>query len=91
VPRSSSEPQVSEILVRGLDQKTKDEFKNSLLHSALIDRVVEVLKGWKSEVLTISRDDYESPAWACKQADRNGELRTLNKLIKLLDLKDQNG
>lgn len=80
-----------EILVRGLDHKTKEEFKNTLQYSALIDRVVEILKGWKAEALLTPRDDYESPAWACKQADRNGELRTLNKLIQLLDLKDQNG
>ncbi len=84
-------PELSEILARGLDQKTKEEYKNLLLHSALVDRVIEVLKGWKAEALSTPRDDYESPAWACKQADRNGELRTLNKLIKLLDLKDQNG
>lgn len=86
-----SKSRLPEILARGQDEKTKKEFENLLLHSALIDRVIDVLKGWKSEVLTVPRDDYDSPAWACKQADRNGELRTLNKLIKLLDLKDQNG
>lgn len=80
--------QLPEILVRNLDDKTKEEFKRLLLHSALIDRVVEILKGWEAECLSIRRDDYESPAWACKQADRNGELRTLNKVLQLLDHKE---
>jgi hypothetical protein len=83
--RPSREP---EILFRGLDLKEKEEFKRLLYHSALIDRLVEILKGWQAEVLTIPRDDYESPAWACKQADRNGELRTLNKVLQLLDHKE---
>lgn len=80
--------ELQEILVRGLDQKTKDEFKNYLLNSALIDRVLVILRGWKEESLNTPRDDYDSPAWACKQADRNAEYRTLTKIIKLLDLKD---
>lgn len=80
-----------EILFRGQDEKTKEEWKRLLHHSALIDRVVEILKSWETEVQTIPRDDYESPAWACKQADRNGELRTLTKILKLLDHKEPNG
>ena len=27
-----------------------------------------------------TNDDYETPAWACKQADRNGQIRALKKL-----------
>ena len=77
-----------EILFRGLDDKTKEEWKRLLHHSALIDRVVAIIKEWEKENDTIPRDDYESPAWACKQADRNGVVRTLKKLITLLDHKE---
>jgi len=88
VPRSP-ETKYPEILFRGLDEKTKEEFKRLLHHSALIERVVEILQTWKAEVEVIPRDDYESPAWACKQADRNGEARTLNKVLRLLDHKEK--
>lgn len=89
MPRSLSKPkELPEILVRGLDEKTKEEFRRTLHHSALIDRLVEIVKGWKDEVLSVKRDDYESPAWACKQADRNGQLRTLTQVLQLLDHKE---
>ncbi len=39
----------------------------------VIDQEVAALEAIKS-------DDYETPAWACKQADRNGQIRALKKL-----------
>lgn len=32
--------------------------------------------------------DYDSPSWSAKQADQNGEVRTLTDIINLLTLKD---
>lgn len=29
--------------------------------------------------------DYDSPAWACKQADLNGAVRQTKKLLDMLD------
>lgn len=31
-------------------------------------------------------EDYDSPSWAYKEADRLGQLRTYNKLLKLTQL-----
>jgi hypothetical protein len=86
VPLSDSD--YPEILFRGLDANEKEEFKRLLAHAKLIERVVEIIKGWKTEIDTTPRDDYESPAWACKQADRNGAGRTLLKVLTLLDHKE---
>lgn len=80
-----------EILFRGLDAKTKEDFKRYLHTSPLIEQVVKIVKAWKEENNTIPRDDYESPAWACKQADRNGSDRAYNQILKLLDHKEKNG
>ena len=77
-----------EILLRGLDEKEKEEFKRTLNHSPLIARVVEILKEWKTNYETTPRDDYESTSWACKQADRNGSVRTLNQVLAILDHKE---
>ena len=33
--------------------------------------------------------DYDSPAWAYKQADRNGQIRVLTNLLSMTQLRPQ--
>lgn len=74
-----------EVLLRGLPEKEKEEFKRLLIHSALIRRTVEILKKWKEEEEVVDKVDYESASWSHKQADRNGAVRSLSKILQLLD------
>lgn len=72
-----------------MDEKEKEEFKRLLAVSPFVHRIVDILKEWRTALETIPRDDYESPAWACKQADRNGAVRMLNQTLTLLDHKEK--
>ena len=68
------------------DKQSKEDFEGYVRNSSsLLERLSDILK---QKVVTLSspRDDYDSPAWACKQADRNGQLRVLNDILKLTDL-----
>lgn len=79
----------SEILLRGLDEKGKDEFKRLLAHSALIKRLREILSEFEKE--TENRvADYDSPSWPYRQADKNGERRAYQKILSILDHKEEN-
>ena len=77
-----------EILGRGLDPKEKEEFLRLLQNSALIRRIEEVLDEWIRAESSVPKDDYDSPSWSHKQADRNGSLRAYNKVKQLLDHKE---
>ncbi len=83
---NSREP---EIIFRGLDEKTKGEFRATLRHNPLIKRLVEILDLWIEEEAP-KKIDYDSPSWAFKQADKNGAIRALTKVKTILDQKDNN-
>ena len=89
MPRSPSNL-YKEILFRGLDDKTKEEWKRLLNHSAMIDRMIEIVKEWIREAESTPMDDYDSPSWAYKQADRNGRVRSLKQVLSILDQKEKN-
>jgi hypothetical protein len=52
----------------------------------LVERLIEIVQEWETDLnkQETSGDDYTTPAWSHKQADRNGQRRTLKKLIDLL-------
>lgn len=79
----------NEPLFRGLDEKGKEEFRRLLAHSALIRRLREILTEEISVLENTSKTDYEKAAWAFYQADKNGELRALKKILNLLDQREQ--
>lgn len=80
--------QYSEALFRGLDDKEKEEFKRLLHHSALVRRLREILGEYIQTAESSSQADYEKASWPYYQADKNGELRALKKVLKLLDQKE---
>lgn len=85
---SHSEHKWPELLLRGLSEKEKDEYKRLLVNSDLIGRIVEILKDWKKEEEVVTKTDYDSPSWSHKQADKNGAVRFANKVLTLLDHKE---
>lgn len=79
---------MNEILFRGLDAKEKEEFKRLLAHSSLIRRIREILVEFEKQTNN-KVTDYDSPSWAYRQADKNGEARAYSKILNLLDSKDK--
>ena len=49
-----------------------------------LDRLKEILEPMLKD--TTPAADYDSPSWAYKQADRNGQLRAYLEILKLTDL-----
>jgi len=70
----------------------KDELKD--LEASIIaaipafKRLKKLLEDRRSsaEVERLSKNTYESPAWACYQADANGYTRAINEIIKLIEV-----
>ncbi len=50
---------------------------------SVMDRLTVVIDREISHLQSHTPDDYETPAWACKQADRIGQIRALNKIRKM--------
>jgi len=43
-----------------------------------------IAEGKREELLKVRDTDYDTPAWACKQAHWNGRIEELDRLINLL-------
>ncbi len=58
----------------------------SFHNDIVIKRLVEILNEKRSSLLRgpSSLEDYDSPSWAHKQADINGQIRSLNLVLDLL-------
>lgn len=73
--------------------KTKEEqekFKEVVNSSTLIlDRLREIVYNRYKNGNSISIDDYDSPSWAYKQADRLGEQRAYEFILSLLNIEQQ--
>lgn len=71
-------------------KQDREKFKKFLLScdDAFI-RLSEILQeDLDSTVKEMSMEEgYDSPAWAERQADRLGKIRTLRKVVDLIDLK----
>ena len=73
-------------------KQEKDKFKAYLFScNDGFYRLSELLsEELESTVKEMSMEDnYDSPAWAEQQADRLGKIRTLRKVIDLINLKDK--
>jgi hypothetical protein len=54
----------------------------------VLDRLEEILYNYIRESESIV-DDYDSPSWAYRAADVNGQRKALKKVISLIKAKDQ--
>lgn len=50
----------------------------------VLDKLEQIVKSRLKEIVVI--EDYDSPSWAYKQADRNGYNRALTEIINILNL-----
>lgn len=64
----------------------RKKLEDSIRHSTVaLDRLREILEGKLQAVNTTSPKDYDKAAWPYYQADKNGEKRALEDILKLLD------
>lgn len=74
------------------DPETKAKFENEVYGSKrVLDHLKKILEDREKEVRVLELDPstYESPSWSHLQADRNGYLRALATLKKIVDLDAQ--
>lgn len=73
------------VLVKGLNEEERREYELAWRNSTF---VTDRIKGYLLEQLDAleldSDQDYNVPNWAAQRADKNGQMRQLLKLIKLL-------
>lgn len=73
-----------------LKGEDRDNFKSQILNSKIVlDKLQEIVYNMYTEVRTVNAIDYDCPSWSHKQAHTNGACETLEKILKLLDFKDQ--
>ena len=70
-----------------LKPEEREQFNNLVLGSKkVLDRAVEILYNRVKSREVPSIKDYDSPSWPYLQADRLGELRALQEVIRLLEV-----
>ena len=80
---------LSSYWLKGVNEKDKEELKQSILLASIpLNRLKEIIKEFLEVSTKESRkaDKYELPAWSEYQADKIGEQRAYEKIIKLLEL-----
>lgn len=69
------------------DQDRREDFEKVLRNNSLLfKRLNEIAQEWEASLNSeeTSKDQYQSPAWACLQAHRNGSRETIKKLKDLI-------
>jgi hypothetical protein len=76
------------------DQSEKEGFEKSVKSARpVLNRLRDILKEQDKSIdrAELNADAYDNPAWAHKQAFRNGQRAALMRLIDLVDLDQQKG
>lgn len=67
------------------DQEEREQFEKAWRNSTyVLDRLKAILERKMAGLDIDKPDDYDNPSWAVKRADRNGELRALTEILRLL-------
>jgi len=75
---------------KGLSDEEAEAFTKTFKNSrVLIDRLDTVIRNKLEETERVSTNDYDSPSWAYKAADREGFVRAL-KYVLLLTKENKN-
>lgn len=70
--------------IKGLSDAEADNVAKTLKNSrVLLDRLDTVVKNKIEETERVSTNDYDSPSWAYKAADREGYIRALKYILLL--------
>lgn len=71
-----------------LPQDKREEFKQLVLNSStVLDRLKDIVYNMSKNGEESKTEDYDSPSWAYRQADKNGQLRAYRDILKLLDIR----
>lgn len=68
-----------------LPKDEQEGFKKQVKSAKDVLEKLEQIVKHKIKEIVVS-DDYDSPSWAFKQADRNGYNRALTEIINILNL-----
>jgi hypothetical protein len=68
------------------NEKEKVEFEAMLMNSSILTRLKELVdqKYLELDAQETTKDAYDTPSWAYKQADKNGYRRSLKYFDQLL-------
>lgn len=68
-----------------LPKDEQDGFKKEVKSAKnVLEKLEQIVQKKIKEIVVL--DDYDSPSWAYKQADRNGYNRALTEIINILHL-----
>ena len=68
-----------------LPKDEQDDFKREVKSAKnVLDKLEKIVQNRIKQIVIV--DDYDSPSWAYKQADRNGYNRALTEIINILHL-----
>ena len=71
------------------DADSKQEFKDLLSHSRRVLEVLESILEQELESSTKTKvEDYDSPSWAYRRADKDGYNRAIKRFLNLINLGD---
>ena len=62
-------------------------FVDSLASSPIVDRLKDIVKERLRDKSIFKEVDYQNHSWAYHAADRNGYIRAMNDILKLLEIK----
>lgn len=66
------------------DKQEQENFKEYVRNSKdLLDRLTDLCYNYIKDAEKSSPNDYDSPAWAYRQADKIGYIRALKQIIEL--------
>lgn len=70
-----------------LPSSQQEDFKKLVLGShKVLDKLLDLCYTTIQNAELTKLDDYESPSWSHRQADRNGYLRAYREMADLVDL-----
>lgn len=74
---------------RGLSEQEKTDLLINLANGKkVLDKLKLICYNMLQESENVTKDDYDSPSWAYKAADRQGYRRALLKVIELCETKE---
>lgn len=68
------------------EQEERKRFIQS--NKKVLDLLDEILYNISIEESKSSKEDYDSPSWAYRQAHKNGELAMIDKIRKIIQIKE---
>lgn len=72
--------------IKKVKEEHKEAFVESVLINPVVERLREILKEKAKDRNTFKEVDYNNPSWGYFAADRNGYLRAIEDILKLLEI-----